>query len=72
MYVAGAVDAVIDFCAREQLGMPYAAHATSLTVGKRVTWYVELRQDRLAIIEAKDGDIGMRIYDLELVKPGSP
>ena len=26
----------------------------------------------MVIIEAKDGDIGMQIYDLELVKPGSP
>ena len=32
------VDAVIDFCAREQLGMPYAEHAASLTVGAAVTW----------------------------------
>ena len=36
--VAEEVDAVIDFCARAQLGMPYAAHAASLTVGSAVTW----------------------------------
>ena len=34
------VDAVIDFCARAQLGMPYAEHAASLAVGTAVTWTV--------------------------------
>ena len=34
------MDAVIDFCARAQLDMPYAEHAASLTVGTAVTWTV--------------------------------
>ena len=36
--VAKEVDAVIDFCAGVQLGMPYAEHAARLTVGAAVTW----------------------------------
>eukprot|EP01045_Picozoa_sp_COSAG04_P005803 COSAG04_NODE_274_length_18488_cov_35.031377_10_plen_80_part_00 len=30
--------ATIELCAQAQLGMPYAEHAASLTVGAAVTW----------------------------------
>ena len=65
------VDAVIDFCAQAQLGMPYAQHAARLTVGAAVTWslinssppdkagkIVEVLEDGNLLVEGASGKRG--------------
>jgi len=60
---AAEVDAVIDCCAQAQLGMPYAEHAASLTVGSAVAW--TNKQAIEAIGEAPLGGTSWTIADLD-------